>query len=379
MALVLDSDTALVRDTALDFFAKRSPVSGLRKLRDDRDVLGFSLPLWRQMAELGWAGFLVPEAYGGTGFGCLGLGQVLEASGRTLAASPLLSTALIGASALVLAGSDRQKDSYLPAIARGECLTALTLEEGALHAPYRIATRVVPSSGGFRIDGEKRFVLDGHVANLLIVVARSAGEVGERRGITLVLVPADAKGVTRMRTSMIDSRNAAIIRLEQVEVGRDAVLGAIDQGAEILEAILDRARAGLAAEMLGTASEAFERTVQYLKDRKQFGVAIGSFQALKHRAAEMFCELELARSAVIAALSAIDARANDANQLASLAKVKAGDALFLASNEGVQMHGGIGMTDEHEIGLFLKRARVAEATFGDRSFHRDRYAALLGY
>jgi alkylation response protein AidB-like acyl-CoA dehydrogenase len=379
MALTLDSETALVRDTALDFFAKRSPVAALRKLRDDHDALGFSLPLWRQMGELGWAGFLVPEHYGGSAFGCLGLGQVMEAAGRRLAASPLLSTALIGASALDLAGSERQKAAELPALAKGERLVALALEESAHHAPYQIATSAARAGSGFRLDGEKRFVLDGHIADRLIVAARTSGSAGERRGITLFLVPGDAKGVLRTRTLMVDSRNAATIRFDGVEAGAEAVLGVIDDGAAVLEPVLDRARAGLAAEMLGSAAEAFERTVQYLKERKQFGVPIGSFQALKHRAAVLFCEIELTRSAVIAALVALDARANDASQLASLAKAKAGDAFFLASNEGVQMHGGIGMTDEHEIGFFLKRARVAQAAFGDSAFHRDRYAGLMGY
>lgn len=379
MALTLSAEAALVRETALDFFAKRSPVAALRKLRDDKDVLGFSLPLWRQMVELGWAGFLVPEAYGGSDFGCVGLGQVMEAAGRMLAATPLLSTALIGASTLTLAGSAAQREAHLPAIASGQRFLALALEESSHHAPYRISLTAIHSRRGFRLSGEKRFVLDGHIANQLIVAARSSGGQGQRDGITLFLVPADAPGVARARSAMVDSRNSARIRLDDVEVGEDAVIGQVDHGADVLDSVLDRARAGLAAEMLGGAVEAFERTVQYLKDRKQFGVAIGSFQALKHRAAVMFCEVELARSAVIAALAALDAGANDASALVSLAKAKAGEAFHLVSNEGIQMHGGIGMTDEHEIGFFLKRARVAEATFGSVAFHRDRYAALHGY
>jgi alkylation response protein AidB-like acyl-CoA dehydrogenase len=379
MALTLDSETALLREQAFEFFRERAPVAALRKLRDDKDPVGFSPPLWREMAALGWAGFLVPEEHGGSAFGLLGLGQVMEAAGRTLAATPLLSTALIGASALTFAGNAAQQAEHLPALADGRRITALALEEGAHHAPFHVAATARRGGNGFRLDGAKRFVLDGHVADLLIVAARTAGGAHERRGITLLLVPGDAKGVSRVRTFMVDSRNAANIRFDGVELGADAVLGRIDEGADVLDAVLDRARAGLAAEMLGSASEAFERTVQYLKDRKQFGVPIGSFQALKHRAAQMFCEIELLRSAVIAALAAIDAKANDAAQLASLAKAKAGDAFFLVSNEGVQMHGGIGMTDEHEIGFFLKRARVAQATFGDSAFHRDRYAALTGY
>ncbi|HUH86179.1 MAG TPA: acyl-CoA dehydrogenase family protein [Stellaceae bacterium] len=379
MALTLDAETTLIRDTAFDFFSKRSPVAALRKLRDDQDALGFSLPLWRQMAELGWAGILVPEAWGGSGFGMLGMGQVMEAAGRSLAATPLLATALIGASALALASSPAQKETHLPAVAQGTRFLALALEEGAHHAPQRIQTKATRNGEGFRLEGEKRFVLDGHVAHLLIVAARTTGAVADRAGISLFLVPADAAGVTRTRTLMVDSRNAATVRFEGVALDAGALLGPLDGGADLLDTLLDRARAGLAAEMLGSAAEAFDRTIEHLKDRKQFGVPIGSFQALKHRAAQMFCEVELARSAVIAALAALDGGGNDAAALVSLAKTKAGDALFLVSNEGVQMHGGIGMTDEHEIGFFLKRARVAEATFGDRAFHRERFARLMGY
>ncbi|HVJ54804.1 MAG TPA: acyl-CoA dehydrogenase family protein [Aliidongia sp.] len=379
MALVLSSDAQLVKDTALDFFKAKSPIAALRKLRDDQDPTGFSRSLWREMAELGWAGFLVPESYGGSEFGYLGLGLVMEAAGRSLAASPLLSTALLGAGALTLAGSEAQKSRYLPALVAGELLTALALEEGPHHAPYRIAAKAERVGDGWRLSGEKRFVLDGHVADLLIVAARTSGAPGSRDGITLFLVAGDAPGLSRTRTIMVDSRNAANLRLDGVELGADAVLGTADGGGAVLDQLLDRARIGLAAEMLGSAAEAFERTVQYLKERKQFGVLIGTFQALKHRAAEMFCELELTRSAVLAALIALDETPEEVPQLASLAKAKAGDTFFLVGNEGVQMHGGIGMTDEHEIGFFLKRARVAQASFGDAPFHRDRYASLLGY
>ncbi len=379
MALVLSSDARMVRDTAMEFFPERSPVTALRKLRDTADPDGFSRKLWLEMAELGWAGFLVAEEYGGTGFGLTGLAQVLEASGRTLTASPLIATALVGASVLDLAGSAEQKAEHLPGLVAGETLFALALEELPHHAPNRIATTATGSRTGFVLNGEKTFVLDGHVADTLIVVARTAGKRAERAGITLFLVPADAPGVTRRRNLMLDSRNAASIKFHNVALPAEAVLGPIDGGAEVLEAVLDRACAGLAAEMLGSAAEAFDRTLQYLKDRRQFGVAIGSFQALKHRAAQMFCEIEATRSAVLAACAAIDERANDAPSLASLAKARASDTLRLCGDEGIQMHGGIGMTDEHEIGFFLKRARVAEATFGNAAFHRDRYASLMGY
>jgi alkylation response protein AidB-like acyl-CoA dehydrogenase len=380
MTLVLSSDAQMVRETAMDFFPTRSPVMALRKLRDSADTDGFSRALWQEMAELGWSGFLVSEEYGGTGFGMTGLAQVLEASGRTLTASPLIATALVGASLLELAGSAGQKSDLLPGLVAGETLFALALEEGPHHAPTRIATVATGTrSGGYVLNGQKMFVLDGHVADTLVVAARTAGGRNDRAGITLFLVAADAPRITRKRNIMVDSRNAASIEFKNVAVDADAVLGPVDGGSDVLEAVLDRARAGLAAEMLGSASEAFDRTLQYLKDRRQFGVAIGSFQALKHRAAQMFCEIEATRSAVLAACSAIDEQANDAASLASLAKAKASDTLRLCGDEGIQMHGGIGMTDEHEIGFFLKRARVAEVTFGNAAFHRNRYASLMGY
>ena len=364
MTLILNEETRMVRDTALDFFREKSPITALRKLRDDNDPDGFDRNLWREMADLGWTGFLVSEDYGGSAFGVTGLGQAMEAAGRTLAATPLLSTALLGASILDLGGSPDQKDAHLPALVAGERIFALALEETARHAPSRVATTADRHG---RLNGTKKFVLDGHIADVLIVVAR------DEQGIGLYLVDGNAPGVTRTRTIMVDSRNAAIVTLNDAKGER------IPGGAAALETALDRARACLAAEMLGSSAEAFERTVQYLKDRKQFGVQIGTFQSLKHRAAQMFCEIEITRSAVTAALSALDEQSNDAAALASLAKAKANDTIFLCGNEGVQMHGGIGMTDEHEIGFFMKRARVAQASFGDAAFHRDRYASLMGY
>ncbi|HYM29880.1 MAG TPA: acyl-CoA dehydrogenase family protein [Candidatus Cybelea sp.] len=379
MALALTEEQQLLKQTALDFFGERSPVRELRKLRDSKDATGFSRALWKQMAELGWAGIIFPESYGGSDFGYFGLGLVLEAAGRTLAATPLVSTVLLCGSAVMLAGSEAQRRAILPAIASGQRIMALAFDEGPRHAPFNMALRAAKSDKGWTLDGEKVFVLDGHIADQLIVAARTSGKPGERAGITLFLVDGNAGGVTRTRSMMVDSRNAARIGFKGVRVGADAVLGEADRGGDVLEAVLDRGRIGLAAEMLGSALEAFERTVKYLKERKQFGVPIGSFQALKHRAAEMFCEIELAKSVVLDALTAIDERRNDVAQVASLAKARLCDTLFLVSNEGVQMHGGIGMTDEEEIGFFMKRARVAAATFGDAGFHRDRYAGLEGY
>lgn len=379
---VLSEEQQLLKETAARFVADKSPVSALRALRDSQDADGFDRELWKQMAALGWTGLVVPEAYGGSGFGYTGLGVVLEETGRTLMASPLLATALIGASVIEQLGTEAQKQRLLPVLATGDHLTALALEEGTRHAPFRIATTAAPAGDGYVLNGRKQFVLDGHVADTLIVVARSAETDNDRNGLSLFLVDPGADGVAIVRSAMVDNRNAANVELDGVAVGADAVLGGVEslgKSGALLETVLDMARIGLAAEMLGGISEAFERTLAYLKLRDQFGVKIGSFQALKHRVAVMFTEVEMVTSAVRAALSALDVGAENIGLLASLAKAKANEVFYLISNEGIQMHGGIGMTDEEEIGFFLKRARVAQQTFGDDRYHRDRYARLCDF
>ncbi|MSR13452.1 MAG: acyl-CoA dehydrogenase [Gammaproteobacteria bacterium] len=378
-ALVLTEEETMLKQSAHDFFTQKMPINTLRKLRDDNDPVGFDRERWREMAALGWAGILIPEEYGGTAFGYRGIGQIFEESGRQLAASPLVSTALTAAPLIAVGGSAAQKDDALTAIATGERIVALAFEEGSRHQPCRITTRAERTGAGYRLSGNKTCVLDGHVADQLIVVARTGAADDDPRGLTLFLVDTRCEGITCQRTTMVDSRNAANLQFSNVEVSAQAVLGECNAGYNLLEPVLDGARSGLAAEMLGSALEAFDRTRAYLNLRTQFGVPIGSFQALKHRAALMFCEIELTKSAVIAALSALDERTSDLALLASLAKAKASETLELVSNEAVQLHGGIGMTDAEEIGFFLKRARVAQQLFGDASFHRDRYAKLRGF
>lgn len=379
MALVLNEDQQQLKDAAHAFIQDKSPVSALRKLRDEENPDGFDRALWAEMVELGWPGIIIPEEFGGSEFGYTGLGVVLQEMGRTLTASPMVSTVLIGASAYMLGASDVRKKAMLPEIAAGKKIVALALEEGPRHAPYNIATRGGPSVDGYRISGEKTFVLDGQVADELIVVARESGEPGDRDGLTLFLVDAKAPGVKITPTRMADSRNAANITFNGASASGDKIIGEKKKGADVLDAILDRARIGLAAEMLGAIEVAFEMTVEYLKTRQQFGRPIGSFQGLAHRAAEMFCEVELSKSVVLDALSAIDDNREDIAQAASLAKARLNDTFHLISCEMLQMHGGIGMTDEADIGFYMKRARVAAATFGDSAFHRDRYATLEGY
>lgn len=377
MAFVLTEEQQMLRDSAMSFVREKLPVSQLRDLRARGE--GFDRTTWQEMAALGFTGILAPEEFGGSGFGYVGLGQVLEAHGRTLAASPLLSTALIGAASLLIAGTRKQQAAFLPGIAAGELITALAIDEGPHHDPSNVSLLAARSGAGYTLNGEKRYVVDGADAGLLIVSARTSGEQRDPNGITLFLVPADSPGVIRSPLRTLDAHSAANISFRDVTVEADAVLGETGAGFSALDAILDRARIGLAAEALGAADAAFEMTADYLKVRKQFGQLIGSFQSLQHRAAMMFTDLELTRSCVGAALDALDQNSPNVAELASLAKARAAETLHAVSNETVQMHGGIGMTDAHDSGLYLKRARVLEALYGGESFHRDRYARIGGY
>lgn len=359
MTFTLSEDERLLKDAARAFFSEQAPVSRLRTMRDAKKN-GRDPELWAEMRGLGFTAVIVPEEVGGAGLGFRALGAVLEEAGRTLVASPLHSSACVGVSALLLAGTDAQKAEWLAPIGAGEVIATLAVDEGAHHAPGKSTLKV---SGG-KISGAKKYVADGHIADVFIV----SGPEG-----ALYLVKGDAKGLTRRELVTADSRGAADLTFDGVAAEP------MNGGVAVLDAILDRARIGLAAEMIGQALQAFEITSDYLKTRKQFGQVIGGFQALQHRAAKMFTDIELTRSCVAAALDALDRDAKDVAEYASLAKARAGETLHLVSNEMVQMHGGIGMTDEHDAGLYLKRARVAEALYGGASFHRDRYASLTGF
>jgi alkylation response protein AidB-like acyl-CoA dehydrogenase len=379
VALVLNEEQRLLKETAHEFLATNAPVSALRTLRDSRDATGYDVDLWQQMTELGWAGIALPEACGGLAFGFAGLGVVLEETGRTLCASPLFASAVLGGNMVLLAGTKVQQAELLPRIIGGELTVALALEESNHHDPAATEMVAVRSENGYRLTGKKRFVLDGHSADKLLVVARTSGSAGDRHGLSIFIVDGNDSGVSRRRTILMDSRNAAEIELEDVQVSLSAVLGEPDLGWEPLTETLDRGRIAISAEMLGGALECFERTVEYLKEREQFGVKIGSFQALQHRAAHLLTELELAKSVVMYALSAVDENPSQVPMLASLAKARMNDLFRDISNEAVQMHGGIGVTDELEIGFFLKRARVATQILGDSGFHQNRFATLGGY
>lgn len=376
---VLNEEQTMLRDMAVEWARDRMPIASVRALYDGSgggrpgEGVGFDPADYAEMAAMGWAGILVPEAQGGSDFGALGIGLILEQLGRTLAPSPLLSSALATASALRLAGNKAQQQRWLPAIADGSAIGTLAIDEGPHHAPDRAALKATRMGEGWRLDGIKRPVQDGMAANLFIVSARTSG------GITLFLVESDSAGLSRSPLDQIDARRPAMLTFDGVAVSSDTLLGEVDGGGPILDAILDRARAGIAAELLGLATQAFETTLEYLKTRVQFGHRIGSFQALQHRAAEMFGELQLTRSAVEEALEAIDANDPDLPLKVSLAKAMAGETAHLISSQMVQLHGGIGMTHEHDAGLYLKRARVLDQCYGSASFHRERWGRLSDF
>jgi hypothetical protein len=374
VALILTEEQTMLRDSARDFLAEQAPVSQLRALRDSVDAAGFSRGLWRQFAEMGFTGVLVPEAFGGLGLGHVEAGVVMEQIGHQLCASPLLASGIVAATALRQAGNAAQQAAWLPKIASGQAIATLAVDEGAKHRPQRLATLARAEGGGWMLDGAKTLVLDGHVADLLIVAAR----VGPS-GTGLFLVERNAEGVTVERTVMVDAHNAARISLQRVRLAADALLGSPETGAATLAATLDAGRCAAAAELIGLADEVFERTVQYLKERKQFGKAIGEFQGLQHRAAMLYSDLEISRAALIKAQQALDADIAAAANAVAVAKARAGRTATTAVQEGVQMHGGMGMTDDFEIGFFMKRARVLQELWGDSNFHLDALAQRRGY
>ena len=379
MPLLLTEEQSMLRDSARGLISDKAPVAHLRKLRDSKDATGFSSELWATFAEMGFCGLLVPDQFGGSGLGCVEAGIVMEEIGRTLMPSPFLATGVVAASALTRGGSDAQKAEYFPKIAAGKLLAALAVDEGAKHRPAQTAMQAVRSGNGFRLNGAKALVVDGHTADLLIVAARTAGSPGERDGMTLFIVDPKAKGLAIERTIMVDAHNAARITFDNVEVDADHVLGEVDGGGALLEQVLNIGRGAVASEMVGLSEEVFDRTVTYLKDRKQFGKAIGEFQALQHRAAQLYIDIEITRAAVLKALQALDADTDKAAAAVAVAKARAGTTATRAVQEGVQMHGGMGMTDQFDIGLFMKRARVCEELFGDANFHADQLARMRSY
>jgi alkylation response protein AidB-like acyl-CoA dehydrogenase len=375
MPLFLNDEQTMLRDSARDFVADAAPVSHLRALRDADDPTGFSRGLWKQFAEMGFTGILIGEDQGGLGLGHVEAGVVLEEIGRNLSPSPFLATAIAAVEALK---GTAQAERWFPGILSGDAVAALAIDERAKHGDA-VGLRAQRSGNGFRLTGTKQFVTHGHVADLLIVVARTAGSDADDEGVTLFAVEKGATGLTASPERLTDSSIAARLEFEGVEVTADAVIGEVDAGRMPLNRLLRAGRTGASAELLGVGGGAMDMTMAYIKERKQFGTAIGSYQALQHRAAHLYSEMEVARAAVLKAQQLLDSGDERADEAVSVAKAMSGAATTLSVQEGVQMHGGIGMTDEYDIGFFMKRARVLAEMFGDANYHADRLARLAGY
>ncbi len=371
MPLYLNEDQAMLRDTARSFMAEEGAIAKqLRHYRDTGCSDGFGHGLWKQFAELGFTGILIDEADGGLGLGHVEAGIVLEEIGRNLTPSPFLVTAVAFVEALRGTG---HRERWYPGIIAGETVAALAIDEGPKHRPEAIAMRAERSGNGFKLSGRKQFVVQGASADVTLVAANSD------EGLSLFAVEKGAAGLEVEGVRLADASIGARLTFDDVEVDADAVVGEVGGGAAVLSRVLAAGRTGAAAELVGIGSAAMDMTVDYLKQRKQFGKLIGEFQALQFRAAHLYSELEIARAAVLKAQQLLDEGSADAEAMVAVAKAKAGRASQLAVQEGVQMHGGIGMTDEYDIGLYMKRDRVLNELFGDPAYHADRLARMKGY
>lgn len=378
MSFLLNEEQRQFSDSAQEFLSAKSPLSFQRQLRDSSTALGFEPRLWEEVIELGWTAAVFPESEGGLAVGYKGMGAVFEAIGRNVAALPLLSSIVLGGEVILQAGSATQKQTWLPGLITGQHRLALAIDEQGRHDPSKIKTTATKSADGWVLNGNKWFVMDGLGATCFVVVAKiEAGQGDSSMG--LFLVDNAWTGVKIQPTRLADSRNYAQLQLTQVRITEDMCLAIGSKAEEALNLALDKARACLAAEGLGLLKEAFDRTNMYLKERIQFDVPIGSFQALQHRMARLYTELQMLESCVRAALNAIDSEAEDLALLVSLAKARTSDLCEKLMNEAIQLHGGIGVTDEFDLGLIVKRARVLQQSLGDGVFHRNRYACLKGF
>ena len=378
MSLILNEEQIFLKDSAKKFALEKTPTTHFREVRDSELEDCYDEKIWQEMVSLGWSGILVPEEYGGSNFGVAGISSILEELGRTLTPSPLFSTAVVGVSLIKHANDDVKKE-ILPKVVSEGLRICFALEESNHHDPLKTSCKAEKNGKTYKISGEKTFVIDGGFSDKIVIACRTSGEEGSKEGLSLFILDSGSEGLTVMSTKMVDSRNAANMKFDNVTVSEEMLIGEEGSAYEIIDSVLDISRAAISAEMLGSALQAYEITLEYLKEREQFGSKIGSFQALQHRAAVMFSELELCKSCVIESITSFDEGGNDSERLASLSKAKIGEVFHLVSNESVQMHGGIGVTDEYDIGLYLKRARVAEQIFGNSDFHKNRYAELTGY
>lgn len=366
----------MLRTMARDFLAKECPTTWVRQMMEDER--GMTDAVWSKMAELGWMGLMLPEEYGGSGLGFVDLVVVLEEMGRAVVPGPFFSTAVVGAVALLEGGSDAQRSELLPRLATGDLRVALAhLEPSARLDAEGIATTATPDGDGYRVDGTKLFVPDAVGCELFIVVARDPGSHGAE-GVRLLLVDGTASGVTITPLKTMDqTRKLAEVRLEGVRVGGDRLLEGAGGGWRLLERIVDRGKVGLCAEMCGGAARVLEMSVEYAKVREQFGRPIGSFQAIQHKCANMLVEVESSKSVTYYAAWAVANDVEEGPLAAAMAKAYCSDAYRHTAGEGIQIHGGIGFTWEHDMHLYFKRAKSSEVTFGDATWNRELVAQLI--
>lgn len=374
LSLPWSDEQAMLHDSARRFLEDAAPVRQLRRLRESGDAIGYCPGTWARMVEQGWPGVATSSEHGGSGLGQAGLGILMECVGRTLCASPFEATVMLGIAWLEQGATSAAHLAVLEAAVSGEKLLTLALEEGTRYAPDTITASARREGERLKLSGRKVNVLDACVADHFIVLAQVPAE-----GLTALLVDAGTPGVVRRRLHSIDSRHVGEVEFCDVIVPDSAIIGERGGAGTVLARIEDIVAAQLAAQLLGMSLRAFEMTCDYLKSREQFGVRIGSFQALQHRAAHLFTELETGRGIVRAALAALDQGTDDASWLASAAKAKLCRVSRLALNEAIQMHGGIGVTDDFDLGLYLKRASFLQHFMGDAHYHKDRFASLRGY
>jgi len=379
MTLILNEEQQLLKDSAKSFVDDKWQLNQLRQNRAAPKAGAIDTELWQQMVELGWAAIPFPEKFGGLGLGYAELGIVMEETGRKLLISPLLSSVVLSGSAIELAGNNAQKAEHLPKICEGSGLYAMAYQETSRHEPYNVHATLTKSDGGYQLSGHKQLVINGGSANHLVVVCRLSGNASDRDGLCMALVDSSAAGVSIANNLLLDSTPSANITFKNVNIAPEDILGEIGNTADVLDDVYARAAIALSADILGGIQSAFDMTLEYLKVREQFGAKIGTFQGLKHRAGRWFCEVELSRAITLKALRSIDSGSSDLSRISNACKARCTATYQLSGKEGIQMHGGIGVTDEHDIGLYFKRARVTEILLGDASFHTDQFATASGY
>lgn len=378
MNFAFSEDHEMIRKSAADFVKGESSIERIRELL--HDPTGYSPELYKQMADSGWLGTVIPEDFGGIGLGYVDLVCIQEELGRGLIPEPLMNSAVLAANCILHGCVDAQKQEYLPQVVAGELkLTLAAYEKQGRYELNHIETTAKKDGDSYVLNGTKCFVSDAGSSDKMIVSARTSGSATDKEGITLFLVDPKADGLTQEAVTAVDRRPRAHVTLKDVKVPASAIVGVEGNGLEALEEAVDRATVALCAEMVGGMEISLQMSVGYSKERVQFGVPIGSFQALKHKAADMYVAIEIAKSATYYAAMALDEKMKDARSAISTAKALCSDAYLKVTKEAIQIYGGIGFTDEADVHLYYKRALATSVTFGDADYHRDRYATLKGF